>query len=133
MDDARKKAKREKALQLARELKAKHVRENFELSSKGGRANAAEEGNKARQDKVDRDLERGRLRQEKERAKKAAREAEREAQVKKDLARGRERNARKAALAVKLRMEEMDARMIRMKGDYAVLVEAELGMKKEKV
>ena len=42
-DNAKKADKRARALALARELKAKKVAENFELSSKGGRVNAGEQ------------------------------------------------------------------------------------------
>jgi hypothetical protein len=64
-DEAKKQARRDKALQLAMEVRAKFVKDNFEMSAKGGRADAAEEGIKAREEKVKSDMERGFARAEK--------------------------------------------------------------------
>lgn len=60
------KKKRERAMQLARELKAKRNAENFELSSSGGRVDAKDAARAARAEQYARDMEKSAVRREKE-------------------------------------------------------------------
>jgi hypothetical protein len=124
-DEGKKQAKRAKALQLAKELKAKFAKENFEMSSKGGRANAAEDGIKARADNVKADMERAFARTEKERLRQEKLEEERSERMEAKVIKQREKVKSADKREKRKSKSYEDDRLNRMRMDNSTIQEAE--------
>jgi len=128
---AAQKAKRDRAMQLARELKAKRNAENFELSSSGGRVDAKDAAQAIRAERNQRDVDRGLARHAKELTRKNRRAAGEAQKVKGNDDRVRRRNRTVADRKLKQMRRDYDENLETLNAETEQLEGATSHMKKQ--
>mmetsp|Transcript_45000 Transcript_45000/g.88310 ORF Transcript_45000/g.88310 Transcript_45000/m.88310 type:complete len:847 (+) Transcript_45000:104-2644(+) len=129
-DAAKKAEKRARALQLARELKAKKIAENFELGAKGGRVDAGAAAAQAKEEKLQKDMERGFRRQEKAKERELAAAMELAMQVKRKDQRKRESDQRIVKKQQLKMRREYDEHVARLSKEVKVISQVEDNIKR---